>query len=63
MTPRNIIRFGGATLSGIGTILLVATGSIASALRALGGGLPGALLMTALACSAGTFHSPEAQPA
>jgi hypothetical protein len=38
MTPRNIIRFGGGTLFGIGTILLVSTGPVASALGALGGG-------------------------
>jgi hypothetical protein len=38
MTPRNIIRSGGAILAGIGTILLIATGPVASALGALGGG-------------------------
>lgn len=36
MTPRNVIRFGGGALCVVGMVLLIATGSVASALGALG---------------------------
>jgi hypothetical protein len=39
MTPRNVIRFGGAALCGVGFVLLVATGAIASALGAVPDGV------------------------
>ena len=37
MTPRNVIRFGGAALCLVGLTLLTATGAVASALGALRG--------------------------
>jgi len=39
MTARNVIRLGGAALCGVGIVLLVATGAIASALGAVPDGV------------------------
>ena len=38
MTPRNVIRFAGAAVCAVGMVLLIASGLVASALGARGGG-------------------------
>jgi hypothetical protein len=71
MTPRNVIRFGGAAVCLVGMMLLIATGSIASALGAPGGAavwnsnagwvLAGTLLLMAVACTVSTVRDATGQ--